>query len=116
MDLFLKDRIYTKSDDPEIPLDTVVRASGVDKRVVRKFVKDDYLFFDPEKHTIKTRNKLFLNVYDMDQNERARIHYLKQKQERLVARLDNPDASYSEQEDARTQLTDISKKLRDLKA
>jgi len=116
LDLFLKDRQVLSRSDPEIPLDTVERETGVPKKVLRKFVNYDFLFFDPEKHTLKTRNKLFLHVYEVAQNKDAKIQDLHQTRRREERILEDDQSSSFEKEEAKKRLSDISKQLRELGA
>jgi len=72
------------SDDPSIPLATVLRKSLIDDnnylwgkdlgiRVIKYFVERGYLFYDPETDKLMARNKLMLDVFAMLTNTEREI-------------------------------------------
>jgi thymidine kinase len=67
--LFLAD----SRSDPEFPLDTVLRETGLDQRVIQLFVKRRILFYNPHSHTIQLRNKLFVDVVREINNKQVAV-------------------------------------------
>jgi thymidine kinase len=69
LSLFLSD---TRSD-PEFPLETVLRETGLDQRVIQLLVKRRILFYNPHSHSIQLRNKLFVDVVREMNNKQIAI-------------------------------------------
>jgi hypothetical protein len=87
LSLFLSD---TRSD-PEFPLETVLRETGLDQRVIQLLVKRRILFYSPHSHSIQLRNKLFVGVVREMNNKQIAITSLLKEIQFYDHILDNED-------------------------
>lgn len=102
------------SDDPEIPVDTILRQTNVTIQTLQILSHHRVLFYNPGNETIRARNKLFLTLYKEKNQKRAEIESLQiniyfDKQTR-----DDEDAATDLREEAAKRIRETEEKIRQL--